>query len=186
MSQNNFTELLERCKEGPVFLIGLPGNSGDVLLQKGLEMYLEAHKYRLVQNAVSADTILIHGCGGVDDVWCAGTQLIQNLIQEYPNKKIIVAPSTYHFSHTDFPSLVNRSRSEVYLFVREKNSYSRLKSMNLRKNIHIGLADDTAFLLEGTKYLDQLKKEAAVTTLCLHSGPTERVHCYASSHTRAV
>lgn len=158
MKENNFLNFLELCREESFFLVAVPGNSGDVLLQKGLEMYLKEQGFTLTDHSLSADTILIHGGGNIDDVWYAGIQLTKDVLQGYPDKKIIIAPSTCHFSHTDFSAIVNSGTQEMHIFLREENSYLRLQNMRLRTNVHVYVADDTAFLLEGTEYLTQLKR----------------------------
>ncbi len=160
MSGDLFVDFLKQHKEYTLFLVFVQGNSGDVLLQKGLEMYLRDNKYTLVDNALGADIILIHGGGNIDDVWYSGIALFKDVLHRYPDKEIVVAPSTCHFFQTDFSALLNSIRQEVHFFTRERNSYLRLKKMNLRENIHIYLADDTAFLLEGTEYLKGLKKNS--------------------------
>lgn len=159
MVSNQFLELLDQYKNEPIYLIGLPGNSGDELLQKGLEFYLRDHNFWLVSDAETAAVILIQGGGNIDDVWNVGISLLKKFIQNHPNKEIIVAPSTYHFLHFDFAKLLKTATQTIYLFAREKRSLNRLLSLDLPNNIHLDAADDTAFLLVGTAYLQQLKRQ---------------------------
>lgn len=160
MMENHFLNFLETCRGESLFLTSVRGNSGDVLLQKGLELYLKKQGFTLVDQAKNASIILVHGGGNIDDVWRAGTNLLKDILQKYPNKKIVIAPSTCHFSHTDFSAILHNSKQEVHIFLREENSFLRLQNMKLREGVHLYIADDTAFLLEGTGYLEELKRKS--------------------------
>lgn len=159
MKENRFLDFLEACRGESFSLAAVRGNSGDVLLQKGLEMYLREKGFTLADHPRSADVVLIHGGGNVDDVWYSGIALLKDVVQRHPDKKVIVAPSTYHFFHTDFSKLFDGCTQEIHLFTRERNSLLRLQGMRLPSSVHIDIAHDTAFLLEGTEYLSQLKKK---------------------------
>ena len=63
---DSFTEFLTEHKIESYFLVGAPGNSGDILIRKGLELYLKENGYRVTGEISSADNILIHGGGNID------------------------------------------------------------------------------------------------------------------------
>lgn len=159
MPDNPFTQFLKAHKTRSFFLAAPGGNSGDNLLEKGLEQYLENNQYITTRSVLSADIILMHGGGNIDDVWHCGKELLIRLLREHPNKIIVAAPNTYHFFETDLEKIMNGFTQEIYLFAREKFSFARLKEMRLNANIHIALADDTAFLLEGTSYVKDLQRQ---------------------------
>jgi pyruvyl transferase EpsO len=160
MQKDNFIKYLRKHKKETYFLVSAPGNSGDILLRNGLKFYLENNGFDITNKIKEADSILIHGGGNIDDVWYSGIELLKNIIKSYPNKKIVISPSTCHFSKTNFEQILNNHKSVVHFFAREKNSFTRLKNMNLNKNINFYLANDTAFLLEKTNYFYEIKKQS--------------------------
>jgi len=160
MREDHFIKFLKEHKKESYFLVAALGNSGDTLLKKGLELFLKKNEFKILKKIENSNNILIHGGGNIDDVHCSGIELFKDMSEIYPNKKIIVAPSTCHFLKTDFEKILNGCEQEIYFFVREKNSYERLKKMKLNKNIQVYLANDTAFLLDNTHYLNEIKKQS--------------------------
>ncbi len=158
MKNDPFTAFLKTHRDKTFFLAVPEGNSGDALLRKGLEIYLKENGHVVTGDIDNVDIILIHGGGNIDDVWHGGKNLFIRLARSYPNKKIVVAPNTCHFKETNFEKVLNNCIQEVHFFTREKKSFNRLKQMRLNKNIHIYLSHDTAFLLEGTPYLNAIEK----------------------------
>lgn len=161
MKADSFVRMLDKLKGKSILLVEPPGNSGDTLLQKGLELYLRHSGHTLVSSGAAADYILMHGGGSIDDVWHTGRDLLVQLLQTYRDKPVIVAPSTFHFSETDFDVLLKPFSQPIYLYCREPHSYQRLSQMNLPSNVTVQVAHDTAFLLEGTAYLHELKKQCS-------------------------
>ncbi|MCR3906934.1 MAG: polysaccharide pyruvyl transferase family protein [Tenericutes bacterium] len=96
--------------------------------------------------ASSSDVILIHGGGNMNDLW-HGIRLLKNIIQQHPDNALIVAPQSYWFEGTCFPSLFSKTSQKIYLFCREKISYQLLTSLNLPKNVHVLLSPDTSLYL---------------------------------------
>jgi exopolysaccharide biosynthesis predicted pyruvyltransferase EpsI len=121
----------------------------------GLEMAinkLDSKVYRQTQRAGKikvnpAHVILIHGGGNIDDLWVFGLRLLKNVIFNNPENVIIIGPQSYRFWKTNFPKLFQEAKQEIYLFCREKYSYNLLRSMNLPKNVNIGLSHDTSLYL---------------------------------------
>lgn len=110
--------------------------------RKLYELTITANKIRS-----STNIILIHGGANVNDLWGHGIRLLKNVLKNNPNKIVIVAPQTYWFRETNFPSLFSKTAQEVYLFCRERYSYKLLNSIKFPKNIHVSLSQDTAFYL---------------------------------------
>lgn len=157
MLDNAFTRLLESQRKERFFLARPGGNSGDLLIYKGLELYLETNGYQIVDAPSDATRILIQGGGNFDDVWGCGLELFVRLAHESPETEIIVAPNTFRFARTDFAAVVRSLKQRVHLFAREPHSYARLRALEFPNTVSVYHADDTAFLLEGTEFLTDLR-----------------------------
>jgi exopolysaccharide biosynthesis predicted pyruvyltransferase EpsI len=119
----------------------------DIVDKKFHEHAFEAIVPRNARAHMSADVILIHGGANMNDLWSHGIRLLKNVIQQNPDNIVIVAPQTYWFYRTKFSKLFSGTKQDIYLFSREKYSYSLLKSMNLPENIHVLLSPDAVFYL---------------------------------------
>ena len=95
----------------------------------------------------SATVILIGGGGNVNDLYGHGLKLLKVAIEQNPKNVIIVAPQTYWFDSTQFPDIFQKTKQEIHLFCRERNSYASLFSMKLQSNINIHLSHDAALYL---------------------------------------
>lgn len=155
--ENEFTMFMKRNRTLKFHLVRAPGNAGDKLIRKGLLYFIESNSIYLTADPHSADMILVQGGGNIDDIWVEGIRVIRQIIRSYPDKTLVVAPSSCHFFTTDFERILNSSDQEVHFFCREKYSHDVLSKMNLNKNIKIYLADDTAFLLEKSDFLKNLQ-----------------------------
>jgi len=113
-------------------------------LQQLLDKYYLA---RWMMNFPDGSLILIEGGGNVNDLWPHGIRLLKILLRDNPNSTIIVAPQSYYFRTTNFPSIFRNFQGRVYLFSREKYSYVLLKKMNLPENVEVLLSQDTVFYL---------------------------------------
>jgi len=91
--------------------------------------------------------ILIGGGGNINDFWFHGIRLLKLLINQNRDSTIIVAPQSYYFRITNFPSIFKEFEGEAYLFCREKYSYKLLSKMKLPTNVKVILSHDTAFYL---------------------------------------
>lgn len=160
MRDDPFVQFLAEQKDKRFYLTGVEGNAGDTLLKYGLVLHLHEHGYHVVSEASKADILLIHGGSNISDLYGVGFNLLANLFEQYSQKTIVVAPHTYEFPDTDFAALLNDARSDVYLFAREAYSYERLKRLDSKPHVKTYIANDTAFLLEGTKYLESLRAQS--------------------------
>ncbi len=156
---DNFVRFLEQHKQKKLFLIGLGGNSGDTLLRKGLELYLQENKYKVSSYLRNADMIIIHGGGSISDLWHSGLTLFKNVTKSYADKTIVIAPHTIRFFKTNFETVLNSCKQKIHFFVREKSSFEQLHKMRLNNNIKVYLANDTALLLQDTSYLSSIQKQ---------------------------
>jgi exopolysaccharide biosynthesis predicted pyruvyltransferase EpsI len=119
----------------------------DIVDRKFHEHAFEAIVPRNARTHMSPDFILIHGGANMNDIWSHGIRLLKNVIRQNPDSIVIVAPQTYWFCGSKFSKLFSRIKQDIYLFSREKYSYSLLRSMNLPENIHVLLSHDTVFYL---------------------------------------
>jgi len=173
MTNDPFVRLLESYKHRTLFLSAAAGNSGDVLLQKGLQVYLQHNNFLVTDQIEDAEVVLTHGGSNINDIWKAGISLFIENLKKYPAKTFIVAPHTFTFHETDFGALLQECTQDIHLFAREKYSSSCLESIDFNANVSIYLSHDTAFLLEGTDYLGQLKAECT-DSYVLHAMRTDR------------
>lgn len=150
----DLTDLLVKNKD-MFFGVAEPGgNSGDLLIYKGLYKKLRDLniRYEDIRHGGEniqfgkAEIVLMQGGSNVNDLWGSGTKLLKNIISSC-KLPIIVAPQTYYFIRTDFPEIFKGSTQKIYLFCREEESYSRLKKMPLPGNVSIHVSDDTAFYM---------------------------------------
>jgi len=167
MENDPFISFLKKNKHQNFFLCSAPGNSGDILLQKSLHLYLKDHSFNLTIDSKKADIILMHGGGSIDDVWGTGLTKFIDLLDNYPKKIIAVAPCTIHFTVTDFPEILSVYSQSIYIFAREQKTFTYLQDMILPVNVSINLSHDTAFLLKGTEYLDKISKQCSSENILL-------------------
>lgn len=114
-----------------------------------------AYKWTIKEDKIqdqSADVILIHGGANLNDLWGHGLYILRNIIKNSPHSTIIVAPQSYWFKNTRFQNLFKKTQQEINLFARERYSYKLLCSMNLPKNVHIRLSQDSALYLPKTDF----------------------------------
>lgn len=162
-----FTEFLTIHGDATFYTTAAPGNSGDLLLQAGLQRYLATQQVTVTTSPSQADIILMHGGGSIDDVWGTGLDHLLRLLCSHPQKAIVVAPSTIHFTETDLAAVLAPYTQPVHFFVREQYTYDRLQASGLPKNVTVQLAHDTAFLLQDTTWLaQQLRQSTDSYTLC--------------------
>ena len=93
------------------------------------------------------DSIILIGGGNINDFWFHGIRLLKLLINQNRDSTIIVAPQSYYFRTTNFPSILKKFKGEAYLFCREKYSYKLLSKMKLPINVKVILSHDTSFYL---------------------------------------
>jgi exopolysaccharide biosynthesis predicted pyruvyltransferase EpsI len=109
-----------------------------------------AYKWTVKEEKIqqcSAGVILIHGGANLNDIWGHGLHILRNIIKNSPRSTIIVAPQSYWFKNTQFQKLFKNTRQEIHLFARERYSYNLLCALNLPRNVHVYLSQDSAFYL---------------------------------------
>lgn len=130
-----------------------------------------------IKNTSATDIILLRGGAYLNDIWREYMILesIFRAARDNPQSIIIIAPQSFIFTTTEFPTFFKQIKQIVYVFCRERYSYDLLSSMNFPENVHIHLSHDTAFYLskedftlqnEGGTYIlvaPRRDRESAVT-----------------------
>jgi pyruvyl transferase EpsO len=155
------------------FLLNYPDypNIGDHLIGLGTIIYL-AQQFNLkinylsgiynfseemIQQKIGNATILLQGGGNLGDLWCDHQQFREEIIQKYPNHRIIILPQTIYFQEDDnlqrAAKIFNNHRN-LTIFVRDPRSYA--VATKYFHNCQVFLSPDMAFMLAdlpGMQYL---------------------------------
>lgn len=160
--------LIGREQDGITLMIGTPihTNLGDHLITmaqikfledvryKGKVIEVPTEMYQIYRKRICrlkcVDTVIINGGGWMGNLWVPEELFLQQVIEDFFDKKVIVFPQTIYFDNTVTPyeSLINSANiifakcKDVTLCVREANSY-RFALDNYR-NVKIILVPDIA------------------------------------------
>ena len=140
-------------KKKKILLFGTPmhGNLGDHAIaiqeQYFFEDFFPDYEYceilmpmyhtqkKEIKNAVtSEDLVVISGGGWMGNLWIHNEYVIREIVQTYPNNKIIILPQTAYYTSDEFGETEYRITNEIlkkhsnlHIFVREKKSYNFIK-----------------------------------------------------------
>jgi pyruvyl transferase EpsO len=149
---------------GSFLLLDYPvhGNIGDLLIWHGEKEFFRRNKKKpLGQYSINnigsralkllneCSTICFHGGGNFGDLWPWYQQKREEIIQHYPQKRIVVLPQTVYFSsprELDRACAVMKAHPDLHIFCRDSNSLSILDSRGV-PNIH--MCPDMAHALWG-------------------------------------
>jgi len=112
------------------------------------------------------EIILINGGGNINEIYHFGLRLLEDVIKNYQDKILIIAPQTFWFNKIHFPNFFENIKNEVHLFCREKYSYKLLKSMIFPKNVKLYLSHDTSLYLSKDDFNPRL---SSTDLLCLRT-----------------
>lgn len=153
------------------FLVGTPihGNLGDHAITIGEYKFMNSIGYnkaiieipsiyirentKLFKYIIGKSDILINGGGFIGSLWPKENEMVDNVLENFPDNKIIIFPQTVFFSEDDegkklkerCTSLYN-SHKNLHVFTREEKSYSLLKNDMKIKNVE--LVPDMALLMD--------------------------------------
>jgi exopolysaccharide biosynthesis predicted pyruvyltransferase EpsI len=168
MNSSTGTALLGSLKEElsqysgkRVFFEPLEGNNGDKLIEMGSHTLLHSIGVKLVNNPQNAEAIVINGGAGMTDIWSHGFGTLKNYNTRYPNTPLIILPSSFVFTKTDFPALFRDRIAPAFVYARERYSLKILEDLVYPDNVHLGIDHDMAFQLQNTPYLQQLQASKA-------------------------
>lgn len=141
-------KILVRNKEEAIILIGSPlhGNIGDhaisiaerELLKKVNDkqiIEIPGEYYRLCPNIVKKftqerDIIIITGGGFLGSLWLEEENMVRNIIQSFPQNRIVIMPQTIYFEENDIgreefekSKKIYENHKDLWLFLRENKSY---------------------------------------------------------------
>lgn len=134
-------------------------NIGDTLIWQGTLDFLSDKPYKMLDfgsfltsslGLLSQDTIiLLHGGGNFGDIYFAHQNFRKNVIEKYPNNKIIILPQTIYYGskvaeEQDFKFL--SQHKNLYLCVRDQGSYDL--AVNHLKKEKVLLLPDMAFCIK--------------------------------------
>lgn len=140
-------------KNKKIFLFGTPmhGNLGDhaiaVQEQYFFEDFFQDYEYfeilmpmyhtqkEIIKDAVTPeDLVVISGGGWMGNLWIHNEFVIREIVQNYPNNKIIILPQTVYYTSDELGEMEYRITNEIlkkhsnlHIFVRERKSYNFIK-----------------------------------------------------------
>lgn len=190
----SYSKLQKKNDEKEYILFGTPihGNIGDqaitiaenkLLKDIGIKNVFEIispkidELSKILKNIISEKTILmVHGGGFLGNQWIKEQKRVENVIETFPNNKIVIFPQTVFFTDNNEGKLAEEKAKTVFsshknlvICAREKRSYSLMKE--LFKNAKIILVPDIVL------YLDEFKtnnvREGIL--LCLRSDPEAKL-----------
>lgn len=142
-----------------VFFEELKGNNGDALIQMGMRELFRRHSIAPIASPDDADVILLNGGGAMNDLWPeGGAQVIEGYLARFPDKELLVGPSSFYFTQLDFASILRMAAGDVALFCRERHSLDFLNALDLPENVTIELGRDLAFELADSDFIAEQRR----------------------------
>ena len=144
---------LKSNKNKKIFLFGTPmhGNLGDHAIaiqeQYFFEDFFPDYEYfeilmpmyhiqkKIIKNTVTPeDLVVISGGGWMGNLWIHNECVIREIVQNYPNNKIIILPQTVYYTSDELgekeyriTNEILKKHSNLHIFVRERKSYNFIK-----------------------------------------------------------
>ena len=146
-----------------VFLVDYPlhSNIGDLLIHRGTEKFFldnnisvaaryTWHDYQNLQGLCQTDIIVIHGGGNFGDLYPEHRLLMERVVREYPDNRIVVLPQSVYFRNPT--TLANTCdqlsrHPSLTIYVRDQQSLTLLTDNHLQR---IVLMPDLAHYLFDT------------------------------------
>jgi exopolysaccharide biosynthesis predicted pyruvyltransferase EpsI len=152
---------LSKYRGKSVFFEPLHGNNGDKLIEMGSRELLRKIGVNLVAKPQQAEVIVINGGAGMTDIWVHGFQTLKTYNSLYPNTHLIIFPSSFWFTETDFSSLFSDRVAPAFVYAREPYSLQVLQNLVFPTDVRLGIDHDTAFHLQSSDYLKKLQSKTA-------------------------
>ncbi len=154
-------------------------NVGDLLIYAGTEQFfkdyqinirlrrcLQAFNLEEVRKFVHPNTtILCHGGGNFGDLYPSIQKMREDLVQAFPNNRIILLPQTAHFSNE---AAMKKSASifsqhkDLHLFSRDTNTFEMMKA-HFSPNVLIMFIYHRTWLISFMAHYHKKKKLLAIT-----------------------
>lgn len=164
-SLDSLSQYLATLQGVPIFNIPLVyptgepiGNNGDRLIHLGAEQLFRAQNLTFVDDPDSAELIMMGGNGGMLEKFKLIPGLFREYWSRYPDKPLLVMPSTYYFPTESLTASLPVHSAEVQLFCRERVSYEHLRNEgHLSDCCRVDLSHDTAFALAGSSLIERYR-----------------------------
>jgi len=137
-------------------------NVGDLLIWHGTIQFLKQQKKKVtayystrnisnrMHNHINrCFTICLQGGGNLGDLWPWFQEFREEIIQAYPNKRIVIFPQSVHFNSQkalEKACTTFKNHPDLHIFLRDKNSYAILEAQGVS---NIQLCPDMAHALWG-------------------------------------
>ncbi|SEM87044.1 polysaccharide pyruvyl transferase family protein [Paenibacillus sp. OK076] len=144
-----------------IYYIDYPvhSNCGDLLIMKGTETFFKDHRIHVThrysvydfdyQIEIPRDQIIVlHGGGNFGDLYEAHQKLRENIVQHYPNHKIVILPQTIFYkdqSALHRTAAIFNKHPDLHIYVRDETSF-QIASHNFT-NCQVALIPDMAHQL---------------------------------------
>jgi len=159
-----------------IFFEPLEGNNGDKLIEMGSHTLLQSIDAKLVSNPKQADAIVVNGGAGMTDIWSHGLGTLRKYNSLYPEIPLIILPSSFSFTTTDFSALFCERKAPAFIYARERYSLAILEDFTFPADVRLGLDHDMAFQLKDTSYFKYLQtRETQKHILIVERNDAERV-----------
>jgi len=159
-----------------IFFEPLEGNNGDKLIEMGSHTLLQSIDAKLVSNPKQADAIVVNGGAGMTDIWSHGLGTLRKYNSLYADIPLIILPSSFSFTKTNFASLFCDRKAPAFIYARERYSLQLLENLAFPTDVRLGLDHDMAFQLNDTSYFKYLQtREAQKHILIVERNDAERV-----------
>jgi exopolysaccharide biosynthesis predicted pyruvyltransferase EpsI len=147
---------LQSLQGKKIFFDRLHGNHGDRLLTLAALSLMEDAALNLVEDAQSADFIILNGGGSMVDGWF-GLQRLSAYCSRFPDKPLAVLPSSFYLPRSDLVDVIRKRQAPLWLWAREKPSLAVLQSAGLGDLVTLGIDHDLAFFLKHHPVIESLK-----------------------------
>jgi len=158
-SLNSVENKLSQHRGKKVFFDRLHGNNGDKLIEMGSQIALQAAGVRLVRRPQDAELIVINGGAAMTDIWSHGLNTLRNYNSQLPEIPLVILPSSFSFTTTDFAALFRERKSPAFLFAREHYSLAILEGLTFPNEVYFGIDHDMAFHLQDSPYVKNLQSQ---------------------------
>lgn len=161
------SSLLDVCLpalKGDLVFLDYPvyDNVGDLLIWAGEKAFFKRNRCRVIsqysignigqrarRDLDRCSTICFQGGGNFGDLWPQFQKVREEIVQQYPHKRIVIMPQSVHFeSSEEFErsSTVLRAHPDLHIFVRDKESLRLLAEKGFP---NVKLSPDMAHALWG-------------------------------------
>lgn len=116
-------------------------NVGDMLIMKGTERFFEDNNINVMKRYSAFDfickeipkdwIIILQGGGNMGDLYDTHENLRKQVIQAYPNNRIVILPQTMHFEKRENllkSTEIYNQHNDLHLFLRDTKCYTEAQS----------------------------------------------------------